>query len=181
LITSRLYQQLAATNLCPAPNGSGRFLHLISSSELWVNLPHCHSLAREVHKGSYVTRVNLWACLFHGCHVKNLTQGPGYSGKSGTLFFKGLWSLVYESSPLCLIKVLSNSCVKTLVSLLTTQVEKREDPPTLRRSLPSTAGRATFRFGPNAEMDGWKSFFDSSRGRCRGLLLCSPPHPTPRA
>jgi hypothetical protein len=44
-ITSQLYQQLPASNLCPAPNGSDRWLYSVQSSELWVKLTNRRSFA----------------------------------------------------------------------------------------------------------------------------------------
>jgi hypothetical protein len=46
--------------------------------------------------------------------------------------------------------------VAVVFALLTIRVEKRASPHILRRSLPSTAGRAVSRFSPNSELDGWK-------------------------
>lgn len=94
-------QQLAAPNLCPAANGRDRCLPSNQSVELQVKLAHRHSLAQEIHKGSYVCCACEWLACFMSCCVDNLTQRPGRSGKSGTLFTKGLLFLFPIHCPFC--------------------------------------------------------------------------------
>jgi hypothetical protein len=67
-------------------------------------------------------------------HAKNLTQCPGYSGKSGTLFLKGLSGFCVH-----IVTVVSHGdvfrflrededSVAIVFALLTIRVEKRESP-----------------------------------------------------
>jgi hypothetical protein len=133
---------------------------LVQSSELWLKLLHRHSLAQEVHKGSYVTRVNLWACLFHGPPCQKPDPVP-----------RSLWKIRHDipqgSLVLCVRivtvvfreDVLRNLCqdedpVAIVFALLTIRVEKRESPTSCgddcrsqrgERCLPNLSERGTGR------------------------------------
>ena len=48
----------------------------MQTSEPRLRPPRRHSLAHEVHTGSYVTRVDLWACLFRGLPCQKPDPGP---------------------------------------------------------------------------------------------------------
>jgi hypothetical protein len=110
-------------------------------------------------------------------HAKNLTQCPGYSGKSGTLFLKGLWIF----------------CVNIVTAVSRESIFKfwREDedsgshcfcfadhsggetciPPHPAEITAVDSGENDLPIFSELGTGRMEVVFDSSRGRCRGGLL----------
>jgi len=160
-------------NLCPAPNGSGRCLHLLETSEPRLRPPRRHSLAHEVHTGSYVTRVNLWACLFRGLPCQQPDPGPRLLRKIRNTILQGSRVPSLQTTTAVSLRDIDeflrgdeeSSCRRFL---LTIRVERTWIPPHPAEIAAVDSGEIGF---PTCSEHGngrMEVVFDSSRGRCRG-------------
>lgn len=173
------YQQLAAPNLCPAPNGKDRCLPSNQSIDLLVKPSRRYSLAQEVQRGSYVAPANCWAFWFHKLPCQQPDPGPKllrkirHAAHSGSLVpCPYIWPLPQISRQHYNLAWRRDVKLLLFFRPLTIEVERQRSPHTARGSTPMTGmgEESRFRFVPigTGRME---VSFNSFRRRCRGLLF----------